>query len=95
MTKGNFYYIHIIPNENISNDDIQKVMDLFFDWFRLGYQNWILYTAANSKGVFESLENLIKPKGNLLVMKIDITDYIGFMPTNFWEWFNKLVGYSS
>lgn len=86
---ADFYHIYIDPNPGTSVADIRGKMNLALDWFEYGGQNWIVYTTANAKKWHARLSPLVKPDGNLFIVKLDISDRQGWISKQLWKWLKE------
>jgi hypothetical protein len=86
---GEFYLIRIVPLDGVTQKHVEAKMDLAADWMRMGIGSWIVYTIANADKWFSRLKSLVENDGRLLIVKLDLHEYQGWMPGDFWEWLEK------
>jgi len=84
-----FYYIYIVPQNNIPPDDITKKMNLCLDWFRFNMTSWVVYSTLDLNKLYARFEDLVKPEGNILIIKMNPNEGVGYMKKSFWEWVKK------
>ena len=80
-----FYQIFLIPSKGITEKQIEEKMNLAIDWYRFD-NNWIVFTNSNAQKWYLRLQPFVKNGGNLFIVKLDISDYFGFMGKDFWNW---------
>jgi len=84
-----FYHIYISPKHGVTREQVEKKIDLAVDWFRYDDKNWIVYTISDAKKWFSRLQSFVEPGGHVLIVKLDVNDYWGFMTKKLWEWLRK------
>jgi hypothetical protein len=84
-----FYHIFISPKDDVTADQVQKVMNLALDWFRCDSNNWIVYTKSDAKKWYSRFQKYVEPGGHIFICKLDIDDYYGLMPKTLWDWLGK------
>ena len=87
---ASFYYIYIPPRTGVAASEVEKTMNLAIDWFRFDDLNWIVYTTSDAKKWYSRLQKFVDPGGHVLVVKLDTSDYWGFMSKQLWEWLKKV-----
>lgn len=54
---------------------------------------WVIslsnYSDYTSNSIFDLLEPFIDKNDSIIINKIDLTEYQGWMPQNFWTWINE------
>lgn len=86
---ANFYHVFIQPKKGITDEEVEKKMNLSLDWFRCTPSVWVLYSTSKIDKWQERLRPLVDPKGNLFICKLVISKRKGFMEHEFWEWVKK------
>ena len=76
---AHFLQVYVVPNEHVSRKDIESVLSKAKDWFRYGPANYIIHTNVDGQVWKTSLISLVKPEGNLLILKLEIKERQGFM----------------
>lgn len=84
-----FYQVYISPKKGITRDQIETVLNLAIDWFRYDDKCWILYTTSEAKKWYSRLQAFVEPGGNIMIIKLDPSDYWGFMTKTLWAWIEK------
>ncbi|MDP2861864.1 MAG: hypothetical protein Q8N95_03635 [Desulfobacterales bacterium] len=83
---ANFYHVFIQPKKGVTNEQVEKKMNLSKDWFRCTYSVWILYSTSRIDKWQERLRPLIEPGGSLFICRLDISKRKGWMKREFWDW---------
>ena len=86
---SSFYHIYISPKKDVTREAIEKVLNIAIDWFRYDDKNWIVYTTSDSKKWYSRLQPFVEPGGNVLIVKLDMSEYWGFMSKKLWDWLKK------
>jgi len=86
---ANFYFMSIWPKPETKNGQLEEVMNLAIDWYRIDSKNWIIYSTSNVDKWMNRLNALVKDGGTFLVIPFDKNAVNGWMTKRFWEWFNK------
>lgn len=86
---AHFVHVFIQPKTEKSRNDVEKVLNRAKDWFRYGPGLYVLYTNSSTATWKERLIDLVKPGGNLFIVKIEMQERKGFMSDQFWEWIRK------
>lgn len=81
-----FYHVFIKPSQGITEEDLKKKFDLALDWYRYSDNNWILKTTSDAEKWERRLLSLVKPDGDLLIMRLDPDERSGWMNNSFWDW---------
>jgi hypothetical protein len=85
-----FYQIYVAHSSNVSvsfaRSHVERVLGRAFEWYRLSDTVWIVCTKKDAKIWYTRLGKLVKPKGHVLIVKLDVTDKAGWMPKAFWQW---------
>ena len=86
-------YLHIYarPESGVTEEDVEKVMNLALDWYRYSEYCWVVKTTSDVSKWQTRLLPLIKPGGTLLILKVDPTKRQGWLAKSFWEWLRKHV----
>ena len=87
---ANFYQIYIRPRAGVSNDEIEKQFNLALNWYHFN-NNWIVHTTSDAKKWYSRLKPFVENGGSIFIVKIDISDYFGYMNKNLWEWIQKCI----
>jgi hypothetical protein len=86
---ASFYHIHIQRREDVTFDQVKEAMNIAVDWYRYNEREWILYTTSDAKTWYSRLQPLVEPGGEILIVKLDVSDYWGTMPKGLWTWLSK------
>lgn len=86
-----FYHLTLIPRPSVTKDQVQAVLNTAIDWYKYQANSWILYTTSDATKWFARLEPLFKPEGEVLICKLNMSDYQGYMEKDLWEWIRKKV----
>jgi hypothetical protein len=81
------YHIYVHPKKGISNEQLEKVMNNAVDWYRYRDNAYIVYTTSDETKWQERLKPLVDPDGHLLITKLQPSEFNGWMPKKFWEWY--------
>jgi hypothetical protein len=80
------YHIYVSPKAGVTNEQIEKKMDLALDWYKYGNNCWIVKSTSEPSKWQTRLKPLVEPSGTLFICKLDVTQRQGWMPKKFWEW---------
>ncbi len=89
MSKAVFYHIYIVPKDGVSQEDVEKKLDLALDWFRYEKSLYIVYSNAEIKKWMVRLKPLIEKGGRLFVCELNHQNRIGWMNRSFWNWLRE------
>ena len=85
-----FFIIYINNREqDVTYEDLEEKMDHALDWYRIRENLWVVYSTSNAEQWYERLRPLIKKSGNLFICELKASNRQGWMPENFWKWFDK------
>lgn len=88
-----FFHIMIKPDEknptSIHRSLIEERLNIALDWFRIDGHNYYIYTTSGKDAWYARLMDIVNPKGNLLIVEINLSNRTGFMPKIFWNWIAK------
>ncbi len=84
-----FYIIRMITKPGISDEAVQKRLNLAIDWAKLGQDTWLVYSTSNAHKWDERLRELVEPEGELFICKLDTADKGGWTYKHVWEWLKK------
>lgn len=84
-----YYHIMAEPRPGVARKEIQKVLDLAITWFRYQDNCWIIHTTSDANAWYTRLEKLVNPGGNLLIIKLDLSDRQGWISKDLWKWLKK------
>ena len=90
MAKANYYLVYIERNSDVTREQVEKVMDLANDWYRIRRNVWILYSTSDSEKWYGRLAPLTKKSGSVLICQLNIEDSQGWMTGKFWEWLRRV-----
>lgn len=83
-----FYNIFIQPKNGISEEQVEKVMNLALDWYRYSSMNWLVKSSSNINKWQTRLKPLVEPSGKLVILKLDPSGRQGWMAKDFWDWYD-------
>jgi len=86
---ADFYHVSIVPRPGISQDRVQKTMDLAIDWYRYHDTCWILYTSSDATKWYGRLKGLVEPDGEVFIARLNMSDHFGYMSQELWDWIVK------
>jgi hypothetical protein len=86
---ADYFQIFIRPKQGVSQEQIEKKINLAVDWFRCDKNLYVIYTTSEVDKWKARLIELVKPEGVLFICKLDITVRQGWMVKTFWEWLKK------
>jgi hypothetical protein len=86
---ADFLHMSIVPHEGVTAEQIEERLNKAIDWMRYRRGLYLLYTRYTPQQWNDSLEDLVKPDGILLVVAVDISKRQGWMTKSFWEWLEK------
>jgi len=89
MAVGRYYMIYVKRKPASSADDVEKQMDHALDWYRIKPDLWIVWSTSNSEKWYERLTPIVKTGGHVLICELDQNNRQGWMPKEFWDWFQK------
>ena len=84
-----YLHIYISPKEDVTREQVEKKLNLAIDWYRYARGVYVVYTTSSVDKWKERLIELVKPKGRLLILRLDIGKRQGWMNKDFWEWLKK------
>lgn len=88
-----FYLVMAIVRTGVTIEDIQRAFaSPVISWYRIAPNVWIVSSWGDASTIYEQLESLIKPGGNLFVSKLDVSDRQGWMDKRFWTWMREQSG---
>ena len=88
---SDLYHIYIQRKKGSSQEDVEKIMNLAVDWYRYRDGAYVILTTSDQNKWKERFGPLVKPDGFLFISKLDVKNYQGWMPQNFWTWFEDKV----
>ena len=77
--------LYLIQYDLKSEDKIVERIKLLGSWMKYFQQGMIIHTSLNAQQIYERLETEFK-NTRILVIKIDKSEYYGWMPTEAWDW---------
>lgn len=83
---ADLYHIFIKPKVGVTEDQVQKKMNLAVDWYKYSEYCWVVKTTSDAAKWQTRLKPLVEPNGTLLILKIDPTKRQGWIAKGFWEW---------
>jgi hypothetical protein len=86
---ADFLHIYISPAEGVTIKQIEGKLDLALDWYRYATGLYIVHTTSGVDKWKARLIDLVKPRGRLLIVKLDISQRQGWMNKGFWEWLRE------
>lgn len=86
---AHFFMIYIDRKNDVTYENVKKKMDLARDWYRIREDLWIVYSTSDPEKWYERLAPLIKKSGNLFVCQLEASNRQGWMPEEFWKWFEE------
>ncbi len=89
MATANFYMIYVDHSKESTPSELEKVMDLSVDWYKVNDQLWIVYTTSDKDKWYSRLSPLVKPDGYVFICKLDTSDRQGWMKNGFWKWLRR------
>ena len=85
-----FFVIYINNRkQNVAYDDLEKKMNHALDWYRIRENLWIVHSTSDAEKWYERLRPLIKESGSLFVCQLEANNRQGWMPEDFWKWFDE------
>lgn len=84
-----YYNIYIKAKVGVTQEQVEKTINLAVDWYRYDDGLYIVYTTTDEDKWFERLKKHVDPKGYLFICKLDISKRNGWMQKAFWEWLKK------
>ena len=85
-----FLHIYVSPKEGVTRDEIEEKLNLAIDWYRYAPGLYIVRTTSSVGKWKVRLVDFVKPKGRLLIMRVDMSQRQGWMNKDFWEWLGKI-----
>jgi hypothetical protein len=85
-----FYVIYVEPNAGVTRQQLEEMLNKALDWYRYNKGHYVVYTSANTDTWYNRLAPLVTPNGYMFICRLDKTAYHGWMPKDFWEWFQKV-----
>ena len=92
MAKANHYVVYIERRSDVSLEDLEEVMNLANDWYRIRYNCWILYSTSDSEKWYSRLSPLVEDSGSVFICKLDSENSQGWMTKKFWAWLRREDG---
>ena len=86
MATAQFLVVYIKRANDVSYEELEKIMNLSQDWYRIQESVWVLYTTSDVDKWFTRLKPTIKESGRLFICKLDPTIKQGWMDKGFWSW---------
>ena len=86
---GKFLHIYIDPKKEITQEMIEKKINLALDWFRYDDKVYIVYTTSDAKKWQARLLNFVKGGGKLFICELDLSNRSGWHTKSFWEWLKQ------
>jgi hypothetical protein len=84
-----FLHISFIFKEAPNLSLLDAAMNKALDFTRYSETCWIVYTSNDAKRWYKRLKPAIGAKNNVLIVKLDIAERQGYMPSDFWAWLKK------
>ena len=82
-------HINLIRKPGITDEQIQKQMNLAVDWFKYSSTSWLIWTTSDIAKWKLRLDPLFRPKGIVFICEIDPNNCDGFMNPEGWKWLRK------
>ena len=82
-------HIYISPRKNITQEDVEKKLNLAIDWYRYAEGVYVVYTTSSPDKWKARLIDLVKPGGRIFICKLDVNRRQGWMNKDFWQWLAK------
>ena len=79
-------HIFIQPRASVTKEQIEKQFNLATDWFCYADGCYLVFTTRSMTIWRERLKPIIEGGGYLLILKLDLHDYKGWMPKALWPW---------
>ncbi len=89
MAKAEHYMVFIDPKPGVLYDELEKKMNLSYDWFRIRDNLWIIYTTSDKEKWMSRLTPLVESGGQLFICKLDTTERQGWMKKSYWKWLSR------
>jgi hypothetical protein len=84
-----FLHIYISPRDGVTREQVEKKLDLALDWYRYAQGLYVVHTTSGVDKWKVRLLDFVKPRGRLLIVKLDVTERQGWMNKDFWEWLRE------
>lgn len=89
MDKAVFYHIYIVPKEGITQEEVEKKINLALDWFRYDNSVYVVYSTSDINKWMTRLRPIVEKDGRLFVCELNHTNRNGWMNKSFWNWLRK------
>jgi hypothetical protein len=80
--------MYIVQFESDHSDQILSTLKSLGSWMHYFSNSIILYTEYDAVSIYEQIENINKNKYTL-VIKLDQSNYYGWMPEEAWNWIQE------
>ncbi len=83
------YIYYITYDYNDKSETIESTLTSMMDaWFSFFDNQWLIKTSMSSKQLYNLIQNEEEPF-SLLILRIRIDEYWGWLPQNAWDWLDK------
>lgn len=83
-----FLQISLEPKEGFEESAFLESLNEAEDWIKYMDHCWIVKTTRSARETYRSLKPTLNGS-RVFVIKVDMEDRQGWMPTLFWEWLKK------
>lgn len=83
---ADLYNIYMRPKSGVTRDQIEKKLNLAIDWFRYADNCYLVYTSKDINIWKARLKPFAETGGHLFIINVNLDEYNGWMPKNFWPW---------
>ena len=77
-------------NPGVTIRNFQQALNQAHSWYRVTPTSWLICSPDEDADIWvERLTVLTRPGGALFISALNVTDYRGWMPHEFWIWWNN------
>ena len=89
MSDGKFFHIFLQTRIDVTQKQVDDLMNQSVDWFRYDSSNWVVYSMSDADALWDQFKSLVEPNGTMFVCELKTQNSNGWMPASLWKWLKK------